>query len=364
MLISQSTVSKILRQKEKYMNPQPKEEESASLEKRSEEKLPHFEKTLANWARNQQRKGLAVTDDELQKQAGVFAFSRGDRAFLSSSEWLGKFKDRNQLNLSAKGKKPTDSSTISYTDTLIDESSDLSSGLVSPSMSATDYLSHTATMKGEGAEDFLDLDTQDFDDDSMQHGELLELPDAVRGPMSPEMDRSPDTGIFDLLDDAVMHERSQMLSDSTVDCMTKPVKAVPVRSVTSSSDPQTRSVDPSQTVKRHKSVPDIDTGKVRYSTSVPPPPSLRSTDTSPIGHPSSPVQDDNIRALHTIKELLQQNPDVAEPDDYFMIGKLMEKLKVLRSPHPPSAQPGGMHAIVVTDSPRLSKKRTNLDIST
>jgi hypothetical protein len=115
-------------------------------------------------------------------------------------------------------------------------------------------------------------------------------------------------------------------------------------------------------MKRHKSVPDIHyPEQVRFS-SMQPPPLPRSADTSPVSVPASPAEDENIRALHAIKVLLEQHPNVAEPDDYLAIGKLMQKLKLLRPAAP--LLPGGMHPIDIMDSPRISKKRTILGIST
>ena len=79
-----STVSKILRQKDKYLNSPPPKEEVTSPGKKSKAKLPDFEKTLTNWVINQQKKGLPVTDQDLRKQAHVFSFSRSDQALLLS----------------------------------------------------------------------------------------------------------------------------------------------------------------------------------------------------------------------------------------------------------------------------------------
>ena len=74
------------------MNPPAPKEEVSSPGKKSKAKLPDFEKTLTNWVKNQQKKGLFVSDDELRKQARVFSFSRSDQALLSSPSWLEKFK--------------------------------------------------------------------------------------------------------------------------------------------------------------------------------------------------------------------------------------------------------------------------------
>jgi len=115
-------------------------------------------------------------------------------------------------------------------------------------------------------------------------------------------------------------------------------------------------------MKRHKSVPDIHyPEQVRFS-SMQPPPLPRSADTSPISNPTTPAEEDIIRALHATKALLEQNPTVAEPDDYLAIGKLIQKIKALRPTAP--VLPGGMHPIDIMDSPRISKKRTILGIST
>ena len=143
--------------------------------------------------------------------------------------------------------------------------------------------------------------------------------------------------------------------------------ALPVRSMTTIHENRQNSIDPRQMMKRHKSVPDIhDTEIVRFST-MQPPPLPRSADISPVGMSTSPLpQDETLRALHQIKQLLEQRPDVAEPDDYVMIGKLMEKLKLLksRSPTGTPALPGGLHHIdMASDSPRITKKRTMIEMS-
>jgi len=66
----------------------------------------------------------------------------------------------------------------------------------------------------------------------------------------------------------------------------------------------------------HKSVPDVhDTEVVSCSTIQPPPTSY---------------QDEPISALHNIQRLLEQHPEVAEPDDFVMLGELTGKLRQIR----------------------------------
>ncbi|RMZ92238.1 hypothetical protein DV736_g521, partial [Chaetothyriales sp. CBS 134916] len=387
--VERSTVSKILRQKERYINPPPKEE-VISPGKKSKAKLPDFEKTLTNWVKNQQRRGLAVTDEDLRKQARKFSFSRSDQALLSSPSWLEKVKQKNGLMTSEStptqnsGVENVNSSATSYDETPNNASPTSSNGLVSPPISATDDNSRLG-LKEEQSLEYFDFDEKDFSHSpSIQPGSTIDLENALAGPiMSPlspdpmpvEATELPDIE-FEEEDLTVAlasgRQRSQTIS-YTSNSGARPssssnrMAALPSRSLTASLDsrPMSMVVDPRQMMKRHKSVPDIhDAEPVRFS-SMQPPPLPKSTDVSPISHPGSPVaEDDNIKALHAIKKLLQQHPGVADPDDYLAIGKLMEKLKLLRSPTSTPVLPGGMHSVETLESPRINRKRTITGIST
>lgn len=347
------------------MNPAPKEE-IPSPGKKTKAKMPDFEKTLANWVKNQQRKGLPITDDELRKQARVFSFSRSDQALLSSATWLEKFKHKNHLLSGSKAGTPgmTDESGEGNIDDFagIDQSPLSSDGLVSPPMSAEDDVK----LKADA---FFDFDTKLSYEDSplLESGMDPSLQSSVLSPLSPEVSRS-DRMNLQQNGEAYSRQRSQTsphLNDFNTGLHNGSTVApsLPVRSI-STADSRSIAIDPRQMMKRHKSVPDIhDTGPVRFS-SMQPPPLPRSADVSPVSNPVSPAEDDNIKALHAIKKLLQQHPNVAEPDDYLAIGKLMEKLKLLRSPTLSAVLPGGMHPMDILDSPRISKKRTILGIST
>jgi hypothetical protein len=381
-----STVSKILRQRDKYMNPQPKEE-SASPGKKSKAKLPDFEKTLTNWVKNQQRKGLAFTDEDLRKQAQVFSFSRSDQAVVSSTDWLEKFKRKNRLVATKTDADSAllDSSTTSLTQTPLDGSPTSSSGLVSPPMSAIKEHADETDIKIESNQDFFDFGEgrNTFEASSVLDGELKDHPgeataESVLSPSSPRTG-SRDQEDMELLGGvedgfgATSRQRSQTYSHTSSHATgSRPSspgnsrQALPVRSLTAAAVgpgvPRPTAIDPRQMMKRHKSVPDIHyPEQVRFS-SMQPPPLPRSADASPVSVPASPAEDENIRALHAIKTLLEQNPTVAEPDDYLAIGKLMQKMKLLRPAAP--ILPGGMHPIDIMDSPRISKKRTILGIST
>jgi hypothetical protein len=373
-----STVSKILRQKDKYMNPPPKEEVT-SPGKKSKAKLPDFEKTLTNWVKNQQRKGLPVTDEELRKQARMFSFSRSDQALLSSPSWLEKFKQKNNLghHSSSNASDNVDSSTTSLSETPINASPASSNGLVSPPMSAIDENGPESASKTGHDDDYFDFDDQGYSGSPVTSADLEHsLSGPVLSPLSPSMLRSDELPELAMDDDFAVatlpnsRQRSQTLPyvsghESRPSSSSKKQPSLPGRSMTTSLPSSNRptSMDPRQMMKRHKSVPDIhDNESVRYS-SMQPPPLPRSADISPVSMPSSPFEDDNIKALHEIKKILQQHPGVADADDYLAIGKLMEKLKLLRSPTQTPALPGGMHPLELLDSPRMSKKRTIMGIS-
>ncbi|KAL2020247.1 hypothetical protein VTK56DRAFT_8571 [Thermocarpiscus australiensis] len=89
--VERSTVSKVLRNKDKYLNS---EERSSSPVKRSKGKGVDIEKALTNYLRNAQKTGIAVTSEDLKEKARLFSSTMavGDSFLKSSgSAWLDKF---------------------------------------------------------------------------------------------------------------------------------------------------------------------------------------------------------------------------------------------------------------------------------
>ena len=88
-----STVSKVLRQKEKYLFP---EDQTTSPVKRSKGKFPDVERALTVWVRNQSKRGIPLTDTSIRDEARKFA-AQGDSGLVQkfhSSAWLQKFKQK------------------------------------------------------------------------------------------------------------------------------------------------------------------------------------------------------------------------------------------------------------------------------
>ncbi|QSZ34927.1 hypothetical protein DSL72_007789 [Monilinia vaccinii-corymbosi] len=95
--VERSTVSKVLRQREKYLFP---EDRSLSPAKRAKGKFPDIERALSNWVRNTQRQGIPLTDAAIKEKARFFATTVGnDESHLktNSTTWLEKFKQKNGI---------------------------------------------------------------------------------------------------------------------------------------------------------------------------------------------------------------------------------------------------------------------------
>ncbi len=100
--VERSTVSKVLRQKEKYLFP---EDRCSSPVKRSKGKFVDIDRALSSWARKSQDQGIPLTDAAIREKARVWAATVGNtesHAKANSSSWLEKFKQKNNIG---KGEK-------------------------------------------------------------------------------------------------------------------------------------------------------------------------------------------------------------------------------------------------------------------
>jgi len=94
----------VLRQKEKYLY---QDDGSRSPIKRSKGKFPDIERALANWARNHQKQGLPLSDSIIREKARFFATTVGNsdsHLKANSTSWLEKFKQKNHL-MGSKSRK-------------------------------------------------------------------------------------------------------------------------------------------------------------------------------------------------------------------------------------------------------------------
>ncbi|ESZ97599.1 hypothetical protein SBOR_2000 [Sclerotinia borealis F-4128] len=96
--VERSTVSKVLRQREKYLFP---EDRSLSPVKRAKGKFPDIERALSNWVRNTQKQGIPLTDAAIKEKARFFATTVGNNEShlkTNSTSWLEKFKQKNGIS--------------------------------------------------------------------------------------------------------------------------------------------------------------------------------------------------------------------------------------------------------------------------
>ena len=93
-----STVSKVLRQKEKYLFPS--ERTAAPVKRTGKGKIIDLDKGLLSWWNNQRKLGIDVTDAALSEKAKFFALSVGDQsqvARVGTTSWIQKFKHKNSI---------------------------------------------------------------------------------------------------------------------------------------------------------------------------------------------------------------------------------------------------------------------------
>ncbi|KAI7492745.1 hypothetical protein KC367_g9027 [Hortaea werneckii] len=107
--VERSTVSKVLRQKDKYLI---QEDGSESSVKRAKGRSPDIERALAVWAKNQERKSLPLTNELIRDRARAFSAATTttttspNNHHVFSPVWLEKFKLKYNLMGARPHKSP------------------------------------------------------------------------------------------------------------------------------------------------------------------------------------------------------------------------------------------------------------------
>jgi hypothetical protein len=97
-----STVSKVLRNKEKYLRQDS--DDDSKQPPRVKKQLPDIDKALSNWVKGRQSKNQPITDALIKEQLRLFATTVGGsdvQTKAGSPGWLEKFKARNGLSTSS-----------------------------------------------------------------------------------------------------------------------------------------------------------------------------------------------------------------------------------------------------------------------
>lgn len=284
-----STVSKVLKQRQKYLFP----EDLQAKGKKAKGKFPDIEKALANWARNSQKKGASLTDAAIKEKVEFFAKVVGNNEIYlrtNSKNWLEKFKKKNGIGA---GKARRASSDSLNPESEGDSASRTPTGISSPppfvskpGSSSGSCMSSQQSQKPAPGSNFKRPRSQTFP--------MLGIDPSFISPQPTET----------LNPKFVLETPPPSASDSSIHNMPPPFGMDPPVSSSplhhSSSNGSTAS--PSSTL----------------ATSLHSPPRSSA--------PGSPTQDDAQRALGTVLKYLQQAP-LVDQDEYMTFVKLAEKLR-------------------------------------
>ncbi|RMJ21864.1 hypothetical protein PHISP_07273 [Aspergillus sp. HF37] len=403
--VERSTVSKVLRHKEKYLNP---DDGSRSPIRRAKGRVPDIGKALSNWARNYQRQGFSLTDEAIREKALFFVstcgFSEGKSRDLST-KWLERFKQKHRLAGAKSRKNSSDTRSESESPPRLSvhptgsavQSSDSASPTTSPTgFASPSPLSPSQSQVNIKQEEFTDSLTDFagvFHHDNSKSTTSIDtshsFSTSFTSPSSTLISDSPFTpgsqSRIPSTDSNSSRPRSQTLPHAMVEpCMVPsedPVdKALPRNvaaqqqppvsilesPVEKASSPKTTGVDTSNAnaIKRNRSNPEIRTKSIY------PPTFSKSTTVSPVSSPGSPTQDDARRALELVISYFQHQSTGLGAQEYMAIGKLMERLELAQSQQ--NMLPGGLTRIDEQDDaapppppspPHVSKKRSIHDLN-
>lgn len=386
-----STVSKVLRQKEKYLYP---DDGSRSPIKRSKGKFPDIERALSNWARNHQRQGLPLNDDIIRDKARFFATTVGSQEChtkVNSAVWLEKFKQKNHL-LGAKARKGSDANESdgglhpepkSGSDTPSGVSPISPGGLLSGSpiqgqdemktKGPASYIDFAASYRHSHSQSATSLDSS-YSDNTIVSTYSSDL----RSPTSPFFSPASSCGpspcmpsqqsrLPTLASAAALRPRRGTFPTISAEpsYMTPPGSSEPSTPKYLQQSMATPALEsPIEEMEEPSTGIDVNMQqRPRHSTSAntpnlnnspvsmaPPPNPIVSV--SPQIGPSSgvsspvmpPSQDEARKALEVLMTFFQHQPSGVDPQEYITMGKLMEKLKLQGN-----GLPGGMHSINMSD---------------
>jgi hypothetical protein len=377
-------VSKVLRQKEKYLFP---EDRSLSPVKRAKGKFPDIERALSNWVRNTQKQGIPLTDDTIREKARFFATTVGNdesHTKTNSTSWLEKFKQKNGIGSGRLSRRASETN-ISDTGSLLPESVPGSSsqtpngisptspsGLPSPSpLSATK--SNDDELKTDQLNNYLEFGQRNasYHSNSQSTTSLSSFTDhqhSFSGATSPTTSFAfpPDNNSNSWLPSQQARLPQPGNTFQRPRSQTFPMLGIDPSFAAQVSEPLTPKYNmpgtapspaldsPIHEMPSHFGIDTtVSSPPLHHSSSngsmAPPSSSTPITNLqSPIGSsaPSSPTQDDARRALDTLLNFFQQAPSgLVDQNDYMSIIKLTEKLRLQGHP----TLPGGLHRIEETE---------------
>ncbi|KAL8947252.1 MAG: hypothetical protein Q9222_006447 [Ikaeria aurantiellina] len=391
--VERSTVSKVLRHKEKYLHP---DDGSRSPIKRAKGKFPDIERAVSNWAKNHQRQGLPLSNEMIRDKARIFATTVGSSDCISkvnSPIWLEKFKRRHGL-LGASLPQPNDAE-----DSDMNQPNDISADAQSPHgispISPTEQTPCSPDMEGvkqESADKYTNDSHPAFRRTHSESGNALGnyftgtskpatlspdlhspaspffSPVASCGPSPSVPSQPPRLPTLAPADPRPRRQTFPTLGNGP-SYISPPVSATAEPMSTSGlfqqsmatstlSSPLEEMEDPSLSIDTamhnhaatHTATNTPIINGISPSSMAPPPhpppasSSPRNGTSTPLAasspHPY-PSQDEARQALQIVMNFFQSQPSAVDAQDYFTMGKLMEKLEVRNK-----ELPGGMRSMM------------------
>ncbi|KAK2736141.1 hypothetical protein FQN57_000872 [Myotisia sp. PD_48] len=364
--VERSTVSKVLRQKEKYLFPE--DDRRSPVKRLSKGKFPDIERALSNWVRNHQRQGGELNDEIIREKALFFASTVGSQdghEKIQSSSWLEKFKQKNCLSSGVprkgsvdvtKNLESTGNSSASQTPNQFSPVSPTATpSPVSPKPSRSGWERESLSGIPEHASGGYIAPTSP-NSTSMKPSPLSTNDSTVifksENPFSP----SAHSGLG--VDQN--RPRSQTLPIlSTESPMMKPDPAEGLSPKNSfyrlNSCPGDREVTGASPSTSNQPTPESDVN----ATPMHPPPIPKSKSVSSANFSAPPTQDEVRCALELVVNYFEHQPLKLAAQDYMIFGKLMERLELVQKQAPGSPATKLAHRINDPhDGPRVSKKRS------
>ena len=400
-----STVSKVLRNKEKYLLAE--DGRKSPPNKKPKSKFPDVERTLSNWARNRLSEGLPIDDAMIRDEARKFASTLGNAECTSQVNdpvWLEKFKQKNHLpgakskggKLKTTGISPRDekqtpngpSPTIAWDGTPLSAIKDESKNKT-PSSAFDDNSpwshSHSQSAVSLGSlmsdvafsNDFRSPTSPTFFTPISSSGPSPAMP-ATKVPRLPTLAPAklhrrqtvPQVGSGEVSPDSASSKHAHQ-GLPPMDSMHDEMDISPIGIDTNMAQPSR----PSTTIPTHGNhLNSAGTNNTSPFSIYPPSTSTLSTNISPsIGSTTSPPssaspscppsQDEARAALETLRKFMEHQPNGAvDPRDYLVMGKWMQMLRLEGQ-----SLPGGMYTIPMTEradgTTPIGRKRSEHSLS-
>ncbi|KAL8928139.1 MAG: hypothetical protein Q9172_001049 [Xanthocarpia lactea] len=368
--VERSTVSKVLRLKEKYLHP---DDGSRSPIKRSKGKFPDIERAVSNWAKNHQRQGLPLSNDNIRDKARMFASTVGSSDCFSKVNnpgWLEKFKQKNGL-LGASGPDPSenkDSEMMQASDPASGEQTPTAISPVSPAgnrsdsvegdvlndANTTNYREFTFLGPSESKNSLGNFFTDNnhsstFSSDIRSPTSPFFSPVSSCGPSPSIPSQTPRLPKLAPADARPRRQTFPAIS-SAPSYITPPTSATaePVSTTQLFQQSMGTSTLSSPLEEMEDPTLGMDSAMHHHQSSISPSSMAPPPNPSSVSPPNSPPsQDEARRALEIVMTFFQSQPTTVDPQDYITMGKLMEKLK-LRG----EEMPGGLRSLMETGRKR------------